>query len=247
VIGSGAAPSHHGEILQGMFSVGGRPRNGLVMLPCMLYMARAWFQPDISSLVTVTLDWKKACRAAEVAIAALGHCPENFRGGHLEIMNSAPVGRGLGSSTSDVLAAIRAVGEAFAVEFTVDEIARIAVVAETASDSLMFENSAVLFAQRDSEIIEDFGERLPGMHVPGFTTRAVESIHFERRGAHPAAYVGSVLSRTDNSARPLHSTPCSSARRNSGRVPCPIRRRQPVAEAPRRGWRHAVRPTVSRW
>jgi len=171
VVGSGAAPSHHGEILQGMFSVGGQPRNGLVTLPCTLYMSRARFRPDISSLVTVTPRWKtKARRAAEVAIAELGDRRGRIAGGRLEIMNPAPVGRGFGSSTSDVLAAIRAVGDAFAVEFTVAEVARIAVVAETASDSLMFENSAVLFAQRDGEIIEDFGKLLPGMHVLGFTT-----------------------------------------------------------------------------
>jgi hypothetical protein len=40
--------------------------------------------------------------------------------------------------------------------------------------------------------------------APARLARAVGSIHFERRGAHPAAHVGRILSRTDDSVRPLH-------------------------------------------
>ncbi len=45
------------------------------------------------------------------------------------------------------------------------------MLAETASDSLMYDESVVLFAQREGTVIEDFGYRMPPLRVLGFGSR----------------------------------------------------------------------------
>lgn len=167
-VGVASAPTHHGEILQGAFPRGTGLVRGLVTLPCAMYSVRAAFTPDASGGVTVVPAWKsKARTAAGLALAAL-HRPG---GGRLELSGDVPLGRGFGSSTSDVLAAINAVGNAFRVPLAPETAAKVAVQAEIASDSLMFGDRAVLFAQREGEVIEDFGAPLPQVRILGFGSR----------------------------------------------------------------------------
>jgi uncharacterized protein involved in propanediol utilization len=164
-IGTASAPIHHGEILQGSFRVDGRIRRGLVTLPCPLYRSQATFIPELRSTVRVWPAWReKAQRAAELAILEIAP----GTGGCLEVRSDVPVCRGLGSSTSDVLAAIWAVAESFGQVLPPSTVARLAVEAENASDSLMFSRAAVLFAHREGEMIENFGADLPPLHVLGF-------------------------------------------------------------------------------
>ncbi|MGN7773589.1 GHMP family kinase ATP-binding protein [Phyllobacterium sp. 22552] len=82
-------------------------------------------------------------------------------GGRLKIKSNISVGYGLGSSTADVIASIRAVANYHNVALTSYEIARIAVEAEQACDSTMFAGQAVLFAQREGLVIESLHGRLP--------------------------------------------------------------------------------------
>ncbi|MGW1507372.1 GHMP family kinase ATP-binding protein [Streptomyces mirabilis] len=171
-VGSASAPVHHGEILQGVFPYGGRLRRGLVTLPCPLYSVHATFTSDHQPPISVSPAWKsKARRAAELTLASF----DVPAGGHLELSGDVPVSRGFGSSTSDVLAAIGAVRNAFALSFSAQATARLAIRAETASDSLMFGDAAVLFAHRDGEVIEDFGYPLPPVRVLGFGSRPSEA------------------------------------------------------------------------
>jgi uncharacterized protein involved in propanediol utilization len=171
--GAGTAPVHHGELVQGAFTgPEGVPVRALVTLPCPLHTTRATFTAVPGGEVTVSPPWKeKARRAAEIALEDL----HLGMGGHLELTGDAPLGRGFGSSTSDVLAAVRAVRDAFGAPLTARETARLAVRAETASDALMFEETAVLFAQREGTVIEDFGRRLPPLRVLGFGSRATDT------------------------------------------------------------------------
>ena len=167
-VGVAAAPVHHGEILQGAFPHPAGPIRGLVTLPCAMYSVRATFAPGAATGVTVAPGWKsKARAAAELTLAALG----SAAGGRLELSGDVPLGRGFGSSTSDVLAAIMAVSSAFSVPLAPETAARIAVRAEIASDSLMFGGSAVLFAHREGEVIEDYGATLPQVRILGFGSR----------------------------------------------------------------------------
>jgi len=163
-----SVPVHHGEILQGVFLHGQRLVRGLVTLPCAMYHQRATFTPGGRDPVEVVPHWKyKARAAAELTLLTL----DLPRGGWLELCGAVPLGRGFGSSTSDVLAAINAVGDAYEVPVPLQTAAKIAVRAELASDSLMFDDGAVLFAQRAGEVLEDFGNRLPPMRVLGFGNR----------------------------------------------------------------------------
>ncbi|MFG3091117.1 kinase [Streptomyces antibioticus] len=170
VRGRGTAPVHHGELLQGVFEgPGGVPVRALVTLPCPLFTTRAVFTPAPhggAGGVTVRPAWRrKARRAAELALDGTG------LSGRLEVAGDVPLGRGFGSSTSDVLAAVRAVGDALGAPPTAVEAARLAVRAETASDALMFEGTTVLFAQREGTVVEDFGRPPPPLRVLGFGTR----------------------------------------------------------------------------
>lgn len=170
--GVASAPIHHGEILQGVFPHQGRLTRGLVTLPCAVHTTRASFIPARGGEFTVSPAWKtKAVRAARLTAEACVPPGEGPVGGHLELTGDVPLRRGFGSSTSDVLAAAWAVQDALVRPLSPEETARIAVRAETASDSLMFKESSVLFAQREGEVIEDFGHRMPAVRVLGFGSR----------------------------------------------------------------------------
>lgn len=161
--------AHHGELLQGMF-VGpeGAPMRGLVTLPCELYCSEAEFRPRTQPGVDVGPDWKwKAQKAARLTLEYL---EVEGVGGELHMESTIPIGWGMGSSTSDVIAAVRATAAGMGVTLRTEEVARLAVAAETASDSIMFGDHALLFAQRDALVIEDFGAVFPAFEVLGFST-----------------------------------------------------------------------------
>lgn len=189
-IGTASAPVHHGEIVQGSFRVDGRIRRGLVTLPCPLYRSQATFIPESGGEVRVLPAWReKARQAAELAILQIA--PDT--GGCLEMDSNIPLCRGLGSSTSDVLAAIWAVADSFGQALPSAIVARLAVEAEKASDSLMFSQTAVLFAHREGELIEDFGADLPPLHVLGFGAgEPVDTLSYQ-----PARYTERELDRFD--------------------------------------------------
>ncbi len=177
-MGYGKADSHHGEIFQGVVAEScGRLRRALVSLPCGFRRSLATFYPTKYDGVTVTPSWKvKARRACELTLRYVKDINSEVaggsevRGGHLQLQSNIPLRWGLGSSTSDVTATIRATADSFGVRIRPDVIARISVQAEIASDSLMFGERAILFAQREGSIIEDFGGYIPRLVVLGFNT-----------------------------------------------------------------------------
>jgi lysine 2,3-aminomutase len=168
--GEGWAPAHHGEILQGVFEQNGCHILGLLTLPCPRFetRCRVILDPDAGELVVDPPDRVKALAAGRATLDALGAVQH---GGLIALSSSVPIGRGFGSSTSDAVATIRAIGDAFGSTLTPARIAALSVQAEMASDPLMF-NHALLFAQRDSIVIEDYGVGLPALEILGFTTSA---------------------------------------------------------------------------
>ncbi|MEU4250213.1 kinase [Amycolatopsis sp. NPDC026612] len=185
--------SHHGEILQGVFAdADGRLRRGLLSMPCHLHSARASFTPAPGAPLVVEPAGKlKARRAAEATLELLGH---GDVGGYLELAGTVPASRGFGSSTCDVLVAVRAVQGAFGRELPSAVIARLAVQAEIASDPLMFGGNPVLFAQRDGIVLEDFGCRLPRLAAIGFGTSATGT-GIDTLSLPPAEYTPSDVAR----------------------------------------------------
>ncbi|MDP2357033.1 MAG: kinase [Beijerinckiaceae bacterium] len=170
VLGVGTCEAHHGELLQGMFyNNNGDITRGLVTLPCPIFHTTAKFlptpQPELHVLPS-KIAKRKAARAAELT---LEFTQRQGSGGLLFLGNDSPEGWGLGSSTTDVVSTIRAVADAFSISLSSDEVARIAVKAEVASDSIMYAD-AVLFAQREGYVIESYDRELPPMEIVGFNT-----------------------------------------------------------------------------
>lgn len=168
-VGNGSCLAHHGEILQGIFpGPGGVFYRGLVTLPCHNLRSIAVFHPHGLRGLTVSPSWRvKALSAARLTLAYLD-LP--LVEGVLTIHSDIPVSWGLGSSTSDVIAAIRAVAGAFQRRLAPQVLAKLAVQAEVASDSVMFEDRAILFAHRDGLVLEEFSLGLPALTVLGVNT-----------------------------------------------------------------------------
>ncbi len=166
---SGSASAHHGEILQGVFhDEKGRLKRGLVTLPCPAWRSYATFFPSSSAAeITCTSGMWKARRAAVLSMQVFATDTSPVTGGFMEINSEVPRGVGMGSSTADVTAAIRAIAGFHGVTPTAEEIGRIAVSAESASDPIMIDDRVVLFSHREGTVLETFGRRLPSMIVVG--------------------------------------------------------------------------------
>ncbi|MGW2014472.1 GHMP family kinase ATP-binding protein [Streptomyces sp. NPDC001927] len=173
--GTGYAPCHHGEILQGVFlDEDGRRCAGLVTLPMAgpgstaEFVRRPGTAPE--ALTVVPVGRTKAARAAALAVAECAErTGERPCGGELRLTSAIPVGLGMGSSTSDVIAAVRAVADSYGLRLAPDTVARVAVRAELACDPLMLDGRPVLFAQREGRVLEVLGPALPPLVVVGCT------------------------------------------------------------------------------
>ncbi len=170
--GAGFAGRHHGEILQGVWrapDVEGvtEPVPFLVTMPVPEHGSRAGFVPGPDARLEVEPAWKvKAARAARLALDFLG---ERRSGGRLTVDCPVPPGLGLGSSTSDVVAAIRAVCDAHWARIEPQQLAQLAVETERAIDPIMFEE-AVLFAPRQGRVLERWQGTLPRFFVVSVDT-----------------------------------------------------------------------------
>jgi uncharacterized protein involved in propanediol utilization len=167
--GIGRAMGHHGEIFQGVVrDQNGRLHRALSSLPCAGLSSQAIFHVGSTEGVVVSPAWKtKALYAAQLALEWAGRTDVS---GHLEVRSATPAGWGLGSSTSDVTAALRAVFAALQMNVGPHVVARLAVKAEKACDSTIFNQAAMLFAHREGEVLEDLGGRIPECEVLGFNT-----------------------------------------------------------------------------
>ncbi|MET9325432.1 hypothetical protein [Tsukamurella sp. NPDC003166] len=169
--GTGRSTGHHGELLQGRFRCPVLDEcPGLVTVPIGTVGSVALFTPDAGAGVRIRTDGDardltKARRAAEATLAHLrAEGAPGFTGGELRVTRTAPVGLGLGSSTADVLAAVRAVADCCGVELDADTVARLAIGAEGASDPL-WSDRPILFAHRHGHVIEELGPELPRMFL----------------------------------------------------------------------------------
>jgi uncharacterized protein involved in propanediol utilization len=167
--GCGRSFGHHGELLQGQFAdANGTRHRALISLPCGLFRSDATFVPLAGAPLIVQPATKvKSLAAAKIALQTLD-CAS--WGGTICVTDNIPHGWGLGSSTSDILAVIRAICDALGTSLPSEAIARMTVAAELAADPLMLESSHVLFAQREGRVLEKFAKPFPPMTVLGFNT-----------------------------------------------------------------------------
>lgn len=167
-VGVGVAGHHHGELFQGAVVRGGELVSCLITMPARGVGSRAHYSVTARAatgsgpVLEVVPRWKKkAERAAWLTLAFLG-API---AGHLEIECAVATGVGLGSSTCDVVATIRAICNAYGAELEDSAVARLAIEAEGAADPVMFAGNVLLFAQRQGSVLETLGPWVPGYAV----------------------------------------------------------------------------------
>ncbi len=209
--GEGIAGHHHGELFQGAVVRGGEVVPCLITMPARGVGSRARYVPGVaadpaaSPMLEVMPAWKtKARRAAGLALAFTGAPPA----GRLEIECAVATGVGLGSSTCDVVAAIRAACNAYGVTLDAGDVARLAIEAEGAADPIMFDGETVLFAQRHGRVLESFGSWIPCYTVLSVDTDAgsegVDTLSLPRpdyTDSELAAFEG-LISRARDAFRP---------------------------------------------
>lgn len=183
---------HFGELLQGAFDVaeGGCRRTVRALVSVhMPYadgsVARVILEPSRmgqfvpepgrTGIHVTPAHFRKCEIAARLALDAFGMKNMAAR---LEVTTFVPEGGGMGSSTTSVVASIRAVANAVS-GYRGSRIlpaphlqAKLAVAAEHACDSVMFDctGTTILFAHRIGRVVRAFNGPLPRMHILGFDT-----------------------------------------------------------------------------
>lgn len=154
------AIGHHGEILQGMFRDGsGRLHRGLVSLPFPPCMTIA--KVSISADCPMSISPPHKLKALSAARALCRDLDYQGPGLSIALRSNIPEGYGLGSSTADVVAALRAVAGLLGCRIKASAAFRRAIAAETASDSTMFGPRARLVCQREGLVLERYAGALP--------------------------------------------------------------------------------------
>lgn len=182
--GKGRSIAQHGELFQGQIEDEANQRHRcLLSLPCEALYSEAILVPDLTTVLRVDPEHKhKAKRVVELTFEYLNTA---VRGGMLRIESTVPEAKGYGSSTADCVAAAQAAAHAFNQCLSQEELARLVVHAEVASDNFMFQR-AVLFAHREGVVLEDYARNLPSLEVIGIDT-ATES-HVDTLEYPPAIY-----------------------------------------------------------
>lgn len=166
----GAGVGHHGEILQGAFrDEDCRIHRGLVTLPCPIFNSIAWVVPKSEPSVDIDpAEKSKVQRAVALMLAQFG---EAASGLWVRVRSNIPIGYGLGSSTADIVAALKATAAALGIGLSPTQLLKMAVAAEQASDGTMFTSRAVLTAHWEGIVIENFARPLPPMGIISINCR----------------------------------------------------------------------------
>jgi uncharacterized protein involved in propanediol utilization len=155
----GSAFGHAGEFLQGAIGNDEHLRRILISIPAPKLRSNAIFAASECSELIVAPQWKrkslKAFQLAWLYFSGTGPC------GTLTIQSDIPVSRGMGSSTADCVAAIRAAASYWNCELQPDRIAALAHRAECFSDATMYEDCLVVFQHCEGRIHESLDGDIP--------------------------------------------------------------------------------------
>ncbi len=159
---------HHGEILQGVFYNDHYKDYvyGLTTFKCNLFYSKASFIKNEKSN-QITIYPKDKIKAKIAAEKILNFCDLSI-GGSIEIQSNIIPMVGYGSSTADVLSTISAITNMLEIDLKEESIAKLAILSEHASDSLMFKKE-VLFAQRKGVVLDTYNNMFPAFIALGFT------------------------------------------------------------------------------
>ncbi|RWD23185.1 MAG: hypothetical protein E5Y88_21350 [Mesorhizobium sp.] len=166
-----------GELLQGELPVGSVPRDPhfLVTMPIARF-ARAHFMPIAGTRsVTVYPSHKvKAKRLAENLVIALG-----ASGGILLLQSALPEGKGLASSSADLVATARSIAGCFKCRIPTSLIERLMADIEP-SDGVMYPG-VVAYQQRSCNLLSFLGQ-MPPLAIVGIDEGGtVETVDYDQR------------------------------------------------------------------
>lgn len=156
--GVGQACGTFGELLQG--ALADPPVDFLVTLPINAGTT-AFFSPDVEA---AGVDVSPPGRAKARGLAELMLARYGFGGGRLELRSDLPLGKGLASSSADLVATARAVGRALGRCPSPDEIEDLLRTIEP-TDGVMHRGT-VAFCHREVRLLEDLGP-LPALTIVG--------------------------------------------------------------------------------
>jgi L-threonine kinase len=172
-VGTGYAPGTFGELLQGVLPAGGP--DFLVTFP-ITEGSRATFRPDPDALgVTVLPAHKTKSRTVAGIILDRYGLPG---GGHLDIDSGLPEGKGFASSSADLVATARAVGDAYGMTFaprTVESFLR----RVEPTDGVMYDG-IVAFYHRETRLREWLGVLPPLTVIAHDEGGSIDTIGFNR-------------------------------------------------------------------
>ena len=146
------APGVCGELVQGMLG----DTHFLVTCPVDFF---ARIRVDIGEQFSGVVGPADCPKAAEAVTHTLAYLGKPHLGAEINVSNPIPRGKGFGSSSADVAAAIAATALALGVELTPAQIGKLAVETEP-TDGIMFPGIA-LFDHREGLIAEELGPPLP--------------------------------------------------------------------------------------
>ncbi|MFO7151849.1 MAG: GHMP kinase [Bacillota bacterium] len=155
MIGKARCPASCGEIVQGMI----KGRDFLVTCPVALYSTAQIEIFEGREEKNVPAEKRKAWKAVRKLLDHWGFWDKGFK---LSLTSQIPVGKGLSSSTADIVAACFAAASALNREISSDLVAEIALSIEP-SDGVMYEG-CVIFDHRRGTWRESLGP-LPPMSV----------------------------------------------------------------------------------
>ena len=171
-IGVGRAYGSCGELLQGVTA---RDRHFLVTLPIRRGSV-AVFEPGGDGITVVPEQKSKARRLASAMVAR----SRVLRGGRLTLHSELPEGKGLASSTADLVATARAVADAEGRTVPVDELEADLRAIEP-SDGVMYPGTVAYF-HREVRLLARLGTLPPLTIVTGDEGGAVDTVEFNRAG-----------------------------------------------------------------
>jgi len=151
-LGKGTCHGTFGELVQGIIE----ERPFLITLPIPSLQSEAVFVPDLTFTGISVIDTKmKAKKAGESLLQYFGI----KGGGYLDIYSNIPAGKGMASSSADIVAALRAIADSYSLPLTNEIISMIASKVEP-TDGVMYEE-VVAYDYINGQMIESFGSLPP--------------------------------------------------------------------------------------
>lgn len=172
-IGKGLAFGTFGELLQG---VGTDNQDFLVTLPINRYSTALFLSVPYQSTLTVSPSQK--CKAERLATLILQHYDLPI-GGILELESTIPVGKGLASSSADLVATARAIDNCFGLHMSVEQMQFFLRQVEP-TDGVMYEG-IVAFYHRNVALCRPLGH-LPELVIVSLDEGGeVDTVEFNKQ------------------------------------------------------------------